>query len=121
MISNLINREAPLNDEELRSRPTEVRVPDSGVIVFESRHAPGFPRATLCDPFSKFLFVIEGKARVRAGNLQCKLSSDSLLHVSAKVTHQYEEERTLPVTLLALCFRPEVIPQSVGKHLCSDP
>src|SRR5688572_26961207 len=92
-------------DQELRLRPKEVVLPMSGIVAFESRHAPGFARSTLRHEFSKFLYLIAGKAQVRSDKTIFHLTSESLLHVRSGTTHFYEDNEGEPVTLFALCYR----------------
>jgi AraC-like DNA-binding protein len=102
-------------------RPRDVVLPPCGILVFESRHAPGFVESSLCDPFSKFLLVVAGKAQVRSAAAIAHLTPRSLLHVASGTRHVYSEDRGAPVTLFALCHRDELIPQDVRGWLRAAP
>src|SRR5688500_11942850 len=78
-------------DQEFSLCPRKVVLPPSGIVAFESRHAPGFARSTLKDDFSKFLFLIAGEAQVKSEGFSFDLTSESLLHVRSGITHFYED------------------------------
>jgi AraC family L-rhamnose operon regulatory protein RhaS len=102
--------------EERVVRPKVVPVPNFGVVVFESRHGPGFV-GNLQDDFSKFLLVIGGQAKWDAGGKQIKVAANSLVHIPAGLPHRQEDSRNDPVVLYAIHYRPTVLPEFLKKDL----
>jgi mannose-6-phosphate isomerase-like protein (cupin superfamily) len=78
--------------EERVVRPKIVPVPGIGVIVFESRHAPGFV-GELKDDFSKFLLIIAGQAKWETTGKQITVATNSLVHIPAGQPHRQQEFR----------------------------
>jgi AraC-like DNA-binding protein/mannose-6-phosphate isomerase-like protein (cupin superfamily) len=103
-------------NEERVVRPKVVPVPDFGVVVFESRHGPGF-KGELQDDFSKFLLIIAGNARWEAGKSQIDVSADSLVHIPASLPHRQQDSANAPVVLYAIHYRPGVLPELLRKKL----
>ncbi len=102
---------------ELVTRPKVVPMPDFGVCVFESRHAPGFVAPKLVDEFSKFLLVISGHARWDGGGKSYLVGPNSLVHVPRGMVHRQEDVPADPVTLFAIHYRPEVLSPSLQAQL----
>jgi AraC-like DNA-binding protein len=97
-------------------RPKVVPLPEFGVAVFESRHAPGFS-GRLQDSFSKFLLVIAGQAIWATDKKQVTVERDSLVHVPAGLSHTQEDRPHNPVVLYAIHYRPEVLPDVLVQSL----
>ena len=110
-------RSKPADDSELVTRPKVVPMPDFGVCVFESRHAPGFLAPELLDEFSKFLLIISGHARWDGGGRMYLVGPNSLVHVPRGMTHRQEDIASDPVTLFAIHYRPQVLVSSLSKTL----
>ncbi len=106
----------PVVGEERVVRPKVVPVPECGVVVFESRHAPGFV-GTLRDDFSKFLLVLAGRARWEAGGRQIAVAADSLVHIPAGLAHRQQDSLNDPVVLYAVHYRPALLPQFLRQNL----
>lgn len=102
-------------------RPKKVDLPEFGISVFESRHAKGFARSQLCENFSKFLFILNGRAQVRSGGEDYDLRPQSLLHIRAQVAHEYLESPAAPITLFALCYKPVLLPSPLRDDLVQSP
>ena len=102
--------------EERVVRPKIVPLPDFGVVVFESRHGPGFV-GELNDPFSKFLLIIAGRAKWSAGDQQTIVASDSLAHIPAGLSHFQQDNPHEPVVLYAIHYRPDVLPAALHDEL----
>lgn len=98
-----------LDETELVTRPKVVPMPEFGVCVFESRHAPGFIAPKLLDEFSKFLLVISGHARWDGDGKMYLVGPNSLVHVPRGMVHRQEDVPSDPVTLFAIHYRPEVL------------
>lgn len=108
---------AKSEETELVTRPKVVPMPDFGVCVFESRHAPGFIAPKLLDEFSKFLLVISGRARWDGDNRMYLVGPNSLVHVPRGMVHRQEDVASDPVTLFAIHYRPGVIPEPFARAL----
>lgn len=102
--------------EERVVRPKVVPVPEFGVVVFESRHAPGF-EGQLQDDFSKFLLIVGGHARWGSGNTQFMVSTDSLVHIPAGLTHSQQDMPNDPVVQYVIHYRPAVLPEFLKNDL----
>jgi AraC family L-rhamnose operon regulatory protein RhaS len=96
--------------------PRRIPLPGHGVVVFESRHAPGFA-GELRDDFAKFLLVVAGRARWDCAGSSCLLEPGMLVHIAAGVPHAQRDLPGQPVTLYAIHFRPQLLPQAVYAAL----
>lgn len=110
----------PAGDEPVL-RPKVVPPPASGVVVFESRHAPGFAPSVLEQDFAKFLLVIAGQARLSLGTAAHLLAADSLVHVTAHTRHFYADVPADPVTLYAIHYQPAILPVALATGLAGLP
>ena len=97
--------------------PKVVPMPNFGVVIFESRHAPDFTPSVLQQDFSEFLLVIAGKAHLKGGGRTFKLAEGSLLHVPAGVKYFYQDVSSKPVALYALQYKDSVLPASIREPL----
>jgi AraC-like DNA-binding protein len=105
-----------LEGEEPVVRPKVVPVPEFGVIVFESRHGPGFI-GELRDEFSKFLLIIGGRATWEAKGNRITVSTDSLVHIPACLPHRQQDSVHNPVVLYAIHYRPNLLPAFLRHDL----
>jgi hypothetical protein len=48
-----------------QQRPIEVALPDYGVFVLESHHAPGFRMTVQCHDFLEIFYVLDGSGAFR--------------------------------------------------------
>jgi AraC-like DNA-binding protein len=103
-------------EDERVVRPKVVPVPEFGLAVFESRHAPGFS-GSLKDDFSKFLLVIGGKAKWQADSQETLVTSDSLVHIPAGLAHRQQDNVNEPVILYAIHYRSHLLPEFLQKEL----
>src|ERR1051325_5126016 len=97
-------------------RPKVVPVPDFGVAVFESRHAPGFV-GHLQDDFSKFLLIIGGSAQWETADQRITVATDSLVHILAGLGHRQQDSAFDPVVLYAIHYRSDVLPEFLRQNL----
>ena len=102
--------------EERVVAPKVVPVPEFGVVVFESRHGPGFV-GQLQDDFSKFLLVVGGHANWQSGNKHFTVATDSLLHVPAGLPHRQQDNAHDPVVQYIIHYRPAVLPEFLRNDL----
>src|SRR5258706_244762 len=96
-------------------KPIAVELPAFGVAVLESHHAEGFAASGLRHAFAKLILVIEGRGSLHACQQQFALERDTLVHVTANVSHRLLDEPGRPVSLYAVCYRPDrarISPQS---------
>ncbi|MEO7297974.1 MAG: helix-turn-helix domain-containing protein, partial [Verrucomicrobiota bacterium] len=101
------------------ARPKTVPMPEFGVVVFESRHAPDFTPSVLKQDFSEFLLVVDGKAHLEGGGRAFELSEGSFLHIPAGEKYFYRDVLSRPVTLYALQYKDLVFPASIRDVLDS--
>jgi AraC-like DNA-binding protein/mannose-6-phosphate isomerase-like protein (cupin superfamily) len=97
-------------------RPKVVPLPDFGVVVFESRHGPGFV-GELQDNFSKFLLIIAGQAQWAAADAQIAVRPDSLVHIPCGLAHRQQDTAHDPVVLYAIHYRPGLLPEFLSSAL----
>ena len=93
---------------ELVTSPKRVLMPKSGLVVFESRHAPGF-FGELRDEYAKFHLVISGRARWESSGREYPVGLDTLCHIPAGVAHRQRDLPGEPVTLYAIHYRPDLL------------
>jgi AraC-like DNA-binding protein len=101
---------------ELVTSPKRVLMPESGLVVFESRHAPGF-FGELKDEYAKFHLVISGRARWESCGRAYSVGPDTLFHIAAGVPHRQRDLSGEPVTLYAIHYRPELLAPSLSREL----
>ena len=102
--------------ERLVVRPKLIPVPHFGVVVFESRHGPGFV-GELKNDFSKFLLLIAGHARWESRRLVMNVGPDTLVHVPRDLPHRQQDLPNDPVILYAIHYRPDVLPSFLAQEL----
>ena len=95
--------------------PKRVTLPACGVVVFESRHAPGF-RGQIQDPYSTFHLVIAGHARWEWGGRSYLLGPETLFHIPAEQAHRQEDLPNNPVTVYVIHYRPDLL----SPTLCGE-
>ncbi len=96
--------------------PRKVALPPGGVVVFESRHAPGFV-GELSDDYAKFLLVVAGRASWEGAGREHLLGPGMLVHVAAGAPHRQRDLPDLPVTLYAIHYRPALLPPAIYQRL----
>ena len=94
--------------DDLVISPKRVQMTDFGVVVQESRHAPGFV-GELTDDYAKFLLVIDGQARWESGKRKYLVGPNTLFHIAARVPHHQQDLPNAPVTLYFVHYRPELL------------
>jgi AraC-like DNA-binding protein len=109
----------PLERDGRVVAPKVVPVPPFGVVVFESRHGPGFV-GQLQDKFSKFLLIVGGRANWEAKTKRITVTTDSLVHIPARLPHRQQDCAYDPVVLYAIHYRPTVLPASLRKELLAQ-
>lgn len=102
--------------EELNRSPKRVALPDVGMVVFESRHAPGF-FGELTDPYAKFHLLIAGRARWESDGRIYSVGNDMLFHIADQVPHRQRDLPGQPVTLYTIHYRPELLRPELTREL----
>jgi AraC-like DNA-binding protein len=91
-------------------------MPEHGVVVFESRHAPGFV-GQLKDEYAKFHLVIGGQAQWESGENKYFVRPNTLFHIAAQIEHAQKDLPEEPVTLYAIHYRPELLSPQIASDL----
>jgi AraC-like DNA-binding protein len=102
---------------DLVPRFKSVAMPEFGVVVFESRHPPGFASLALEPDLSQFLLVRAGHSRLEGGGRVFHLGPGSLVHTPAKNSCHIQAEPGQPVTWYTIQYREEILPASLVWRL----
>ena len=94
-------------------------MPDWGMVVFESRHAPGF-FGEMTDTYAKFHLLISGRARWESEGRDFSVSADTLFHISPQVPHRQRDLPGQPVTLYAIHYQPELLRDELTRELATS-
>ena len=104
---------------DLVRSPKRVVMPEHGVVVFESRHAPGFV-GQLKDEYAKFHLVIDGQAQWESGENKFRIGPNTLFHIAARIEHAQRDLPKEPVTLYAIHYHPELLSPQIAQDLFRD-
>lgn len=105
---------------QLSVQPKYAPIPDFGVVVLESRHAPGWSAPGWFDEdFNKFFLLLSGAVVVRTRTGRHHLRPHSLCHAVAHTPHLLEDQPGAPVVLYVIHYRPRVLPPSLAEALGS--
>jgi AraC-like DNA-binding protein len=117
LVSNM-----PLNTdpEGLVVRPKQVKMPEDGLVVFESRHGPGF-FGELKDSYSKFHLVIRGRAQWDVGGRSYATAPDVLFHIAAGVPHRIRDVPQDPVSNYVIHYQPHLLDKELMERLAEPP
>jgi AraC-like DNA-binding protein/mannose-6-phosphate isomerase-like protein (cupin superfamily) len=94
--------------ERLVVQPKQVKMPEHGLVVFESRHGPGFT-GELQNPYSKFHIVIRGRAEWEVAGRKYSVGPDTLFHIAAGVPHRIRDLAHDPVTNYVIHYHPQAL------------
>ena len=100
--------------------PRQVDMPSHGVVIKESRHAPGF-FANLNDDHAKFHLVVAGHASWEAHGHLHHIGPGTLFFVAAKTPHRQRDAPDAPVTLYFIHFQPGLLPANIYADLAATP
>lgn len=100
--------------------PRQVDMPDHGVVIKESRHAPGF-FADLNDDYAKLHLVVAGRASWEADGHLHRIGPGTLFFVAAKTPHRQRDIPDAPVTLYFIHFKPGLLPAKTYAELAATP
>ncbi len=105
-----------LQPNQLVISPKRVPMPDFGLVVFESRHAPGFS-GKMRDEYSKFHLVIAGHAVWEGGGRSYSVGPDTLFHISAGVPHTQRDLPLDPVIVYVVHYKPTLLSKGLAQRL----
>lgn len=109
-----------IEPERLVVRPKQVRMPEDGLVVFESRHGPGF-FGELKDPYSKFHLVIRGQAQWDVAGRSYATAPDVLFHIAAGVPHRIRDVPHDPVSNYVIHYQPQLLDKELTERLGAPP
>ncbi|EEF63027.1 beta-N-acetylglucosaminidase domain-containing protein [Pedosphaera parvula] len=101
---------------ELERTPKKAVIPASGLLVFESHHAPGFSGQAK-DTSSKFHLVIAGHSRWEGGGRRYFLGPDTLIHIPAGQAYSQADLPNDPVTVYGVHYRTELLSAALSSQL----
>lgn len=103
-----------------RSRPVEVRFPESGIYVAESRHSDDFRMDWTRHPYLKLLYAWEGKGLLWTETKKHLLNAGAIAFIPAGILHRIVDSRAEPLSIYILCIRnPFVIKLAAKGRLLS--
>jgi AraC-like DNA-binding protein len=103
-------------ESDLVKSPKRVTIPDFGVVVDESRHAPGF-QGELADVYAKFHLVIAGQARWESSGQRYDIRPNTLFHIAAGVPQRQQDLPNAPVTLYFIHYLPGLLSPWLNREL----
>jgi AraC-like DNA-binding protein len=89
---------------------------ESGLVVFESRQAPGYSDQPK-DPLSRFYLVIAGHPSCECGGRQYVLGPDTICHVPAGLPHRKEVRPKDAVLTYVIHYRPGLLSARLNAQL----
>lgn len=95
-----------------------VEMPHNGVVVIESRQAPG-SSSQHKDECSRFILVISGSARWDCGQRRYMLGPVTLCHVPAGLAIHQEIMPKADVLAYVIRYRPELLSPALGNQLAA--
>lgn len=103
-----------LLEMELRKSPFQFDFDESGIYVFESRHAPGFEMEMGNWNFDKICLIQQGSgvlitADSEIPNIQSPLTAGDIIYLPAGNSHRFEDDTGNPMTLVMICFFPDTL------------
>jgi hypothetical protein len=107
-----------VKDDELSLKPEYALIPPCGLVVLESRHAPGWATPSWFDEdFNKFVLIVSGKGRLKLPDRVLALGKDKLYHAMAHTPHLWEDLPGEPLVNYVIHYRPHVLPSEVVRDL----
>ena len=103
---------------QLVASPKRVTMPGFGLVVSESRHAPGFA-GQLRDDYAKFHLIIAGKATWQGAGRSYEIGPDTLFHIPAGVEHSQKDLPQNPVILYFIHYKPSLLTRDLRERLSS--
>jgi AraC-like DNA-binding protein/mannose-6-phosphate isomerase-like protein (cupin superfamily) len=109
-----------IEPERLVVRPKQVMMSEHGLVVFESRHGPGF-FGELKNPYSKFHLVIRGRAQWDVAGRSYATAPDMLFHIAAGVPHRIRDVPQDPVSNYVIHYQPQLLDEELTERLGAPP
>jgi AraC-like DNA-binding protein/mannose-6-phosphate isomerase-like protein (cupin superfamily) len=97
-------------------KPKHVEMPKFGIVVQQSRHAPGFS-GEMINHFSKFHLILAGKAVWKHGAHSFPIGADTLFHIPAGLAHSQRDLPHNPVMLYVIHYTPSLLPEPLDEKL----
>src|SRR5262249_487627 len=104
------------DSRELVVSPKRVTMPQFGLVVSESRHAPGFS-GQLRDDYSKFHLIISGHAVWKGGGKSYAVGPDTLFHIPGGLPHLQKDLPADPVILYFIHYKPSLLTKEATNRL----
>ncbi len=102
-----------------RVRPAAVTVPEGGVRVVESHHAPGFEMEMAPWPFHKICWVAMGRGRLVLEADSEAIERNQFLVLPAGKAHRFLDDRREPLTLVILCISRSFVGAQFRRELAT--
>ncbi|MFI4876504.1 MAG: helix-turn-helix domain-containing protein [Blastopirellula sp. JB062] len=84
-------------------------LPDWGVAILESHHAPGFEMEWRSHPFIKILYVLAGQGQIYLGGDCYAVSPRDIVVVPAQRRNRIEDDPSAPMSLYILCIEKRLL------------
>src|SRR5436305_14862838 len=91
-----------------RRHPVAVRLPDTGVFVLESRHAPGFRMAEERHDFLELFYVLGGAGVFHIAGREHRCQAGDVVVVPPGQPHRIADDPAAPLALYGVCIAPWV-------------
>jgi len=91
-----------------RQTPISVQLPDYGVYVLESYHAPGFQMRAESHAFLELFFVLGGRGHFEIDAAVHPCRKNDLMSVPPGRLHTIHDHAAEPLALYAVCVSPDV-------------
>lgn len=104
--------------DQVASTETRVIIPACGLVVSESRQAPG-RSDELENACSKFFLVLSGQARWDCGGRGRMLGPDTVCHIPAGLRYCQETLPSSPFLAYAIHYRPGLLSPGIGSQLAA--
>jgi AraC family L-rhamnose operon regulatory protein RhaS len=93
-----------LSGKRRRVEPARVAVPERGVRIIESHHAPDFEMEMGRWPFRKICWIVTGSGRLQTEERAVSIRKDDFLLLPSDWAHCFRDSSREPLTLVVLCI-----------------
>jgi AraC family L-rhamnose operon regulatory protein RhaS len=97
-----------------RQTPITVQLPEYGVYVLESHHAPGFRMRAESHEFLELFFVLGGRGHFEIDAAEHACRKNDLMSVPPGRVHTIHDHLAEPLALYAVCVSPDVVGHDTG-------
>jgi len=91
-----------------RQAPVDVALPDFGVYLLESHHAPEFRMVEQSHPFLELFFVLSGSGAFQIDGARHDCQRNDVIVVPPRHRHVIHDRPEQPLSLYAVCVAPAV-------------